>query len=97
MRALRIPISESTAGLHVHHLGTGQAVAVRSVLMAIAEEFPGAKLEIGALPRRPREPTLQVAAPYASVEPALQGWRPRYGWREGIRQTAAWWKAREEP
>lgn len=90
--ALRIPLGQNASGLHVHHLGTGEPVAVRSVLEAIVAEFPGARLELGALPRRPGEPGLQVAAPYVPAEPSLRSWRPRYGWREGIRQTASWWK-----
>ncbi len=96
LRALRIPLQQAPLGLQVHHLGTGQAVSVRAVLEAIAEEFPGAQFQLGALPRRPGEASLQAAAPYQASEAGLRAWKPRYGWREGIAETATWWRAREE-
>ena len=94
-RALEIPLAEGQSGFSVHHLGTGQAVAVRSVLEAIAEEFPGAQFELGALARRPGEPDIQMAASEEPAEAHLKGWRPQYAWRPGITQTASWWKAKD--
>lgn len=93
-RALEIPLGQGHAGFSVHHLGTGEAVPVRSVLEAIAEEFPGAQFQLGALPRRPGEPNIQLAAAYESTENSLKGWRPQHPWRAGIAETASWWKAR---
>ena len=93
--ALDIPLGQAQHGFSVHHLGTGQAVAVRAVLQAIAEEFPGAQFQLGALPRRPGEPNIQVAAAYESQEIGLKGWRPQHDWRAGISETASWWKTQD--
>lgn len=95
LRALQIPLDQGAPGLQIHHLGTGQAVTVRAVLEAIAEEFPDAKFELGALPRRPGEPSVQVAAAYESTETSLKGWLPRHAWRAGIAETAHWWKSKD--
>jgi nucleoside-diphosphate-sugar epimerase len=95
LAALRLPLKATRSGLHLHHLGTGHAVAVREILQAIAEEFPGAQFELGALSRRPGEANEQLAPPYESTELGLDGWRPRYTWQAGIAQTAGWWKARD--
>jgi nucleoside-diphosphate-sugar epimerase len=95
LRGLRIPLGPPPATLQLHHLGTGQAVPLRAVLEAIAQEFPGAQFQLGALPRRPGEPHLQVAAAYESDEPSLHGWQPRFNWRAGIAQTAGWWKSKD--
>ena len=80
-------------GFHLHHLGTGEGVAVRDVLALIAGEFPGARFELGALPRRPHEPPRQVAAPYASADPVLASWWPATSWQDGLKQTIEWWRA----
>jgi len=95
LAALRIQLRPGPGGLHEHHLGTGESVAVRRVLTAISQEFPGARFELGALPRRPGEPKTQLAPPYNATEPALKGWRPRYDWRSGIAETAGWWKSKD--
>jgi nucleoside-diphosphate-sugar epimerase len=79
------------SGIHVHHVGTGIGTPVVDVLRAISAEFPGAQFRIGALPRRPQEPKIQVA----SLHPGP--WRPRVSLREGLRRTAAWWRQRELP
>lgn len=95
LAAVQIDLLPGPGGLHEHHLGTGRAVAVREVLAAISEQFPGARFEVGALPRRPGEPPTQLAPFYESTEPALEGWRPRYDWRAGIAETAGWWKSKD--
>ncbi|MEO8905915.1 MAG: NAD(P)-dependent oxidoreductase [Polyangiaceae bacterium] len=95
LRALQIPLGHGPGGLSVHHLGSGQATSVRTVLEAIAAEFPGAQFELGALPRRPGEPSVQVAPPYESAEMSLKGWRPHRDWQAGIIETALWWKSKD--
>ncbi len=96
LRALRVPLQKEPLGLQVHHLGTGHSVSVRSVLEAIAEEFPGSQFQLGALPRRPGEANMQVAARYQAREASLAAWQPHYSWRDGIAHTAAWWRSRAE-
>ncbi|HEY2407771.1 MAG TPA: NAD(P)-dependent oxidoreductase [Polyangiaceae bacterium] len=92
LQALTVPMGDASGSLLIHHLGTGEPVAVRTVIEAVAEEFPGSAFDIGAISRRPGEPLLQVSAPYASADAELAAWRPRYQWRRGIAETAAWWK-----
>lgn len=80
-------------GFHLHHVGTGEGVAVRDVLRCVAGELPEACFELGALPRRPHEPLVQVAPPYSSTDPLLASWSPTAPWREGVKRTAAWWRS----
>jgi len=94
--AVRISLRQESLGLQVHHLGSGDPVSVRAVLQAIAEEFPNAQFELGALPRRLTDPSVQIAPTYKSAEPSLKDWKPRFGWRAGIAQTAGWWKLQDE-
>jgi nucleoside-diphosphate-sugar epimerase len=94
--ALRISLSQAPLGLQLHHLGTGNPISVRAVLQAIEEEFPSAKFELGAVPRRLADPSVQIAPTYKSAEPSLKDWHPRFDWRAGIAQTAGWWKSRDE-
>ena len=96
LAAVRISLRQEPLGLQLHHLGTGNPVSVRAVLQAIAEEFPNAQFELGALPRRLTDPSIQIAPAYKSTEPSLKDWMPRFDWRAGIAQTAAWWKSRDE-
>ena len=77
---------------HLHHLGTGIGTPVSEVLAAIAAEFPGARFNLGAVPRRPDEPLSQVAPPYRADDPALAPWSARTPWREGIARTADAWR-----
>lgn len=87
---------EGARGFHLHHLGTGEGVAVRDVLRQVASAFPGSRFELGGLPRRAHEPPLQVAPRYAADEPLLAGWTPTIGWQEGLEETVAWWRAQSE-
>ncbi|MEO7037964.1 MAG: NAD(P)-dependent oxidoreductase [Polyangiaceae bacterium] len=95
LRALEIPLGHGPGALSLHHLGSGHATSVRAVLEAIAAEFPGAQFELGALPRRPGEPSVQIAPAYESAEVSLKGWRPEREWRAGITETALWWKSKD--
>ncbi len=83
-------------GFHLHHLGTGEGVPVREVLRQIAEDFRGARFELGALPRRPHEPLMQVAAPYDSEDPVLSSWWPVTSWQEGLKRTIEWWRSQPQ-
>jgi nucleoside-diphosphate-sugar epimerase len=80
---------ERRGELVVHHVGSGRATPVKDVLALVAKEFPAATFELGALPRRPGEPDLQVAPPDA---------KPPWGWvahtpiEEGVRRTADWYR-----
>lgn len=84
---------KGAAGWHLHHLGTGDGVAVREVLQLIADELPGARFAIGALVRREHEPPIQVAPPYVSADPVLSSWTPMTTWHEGIKRTIEWWRS----
>ncbi len=91
--ALALGIAPAGPGeFQLHHLGTGIGTPVREVLAAIAAEFPGARFNLGAVPRRPDEPLSQVAPPYGADDPALAPWSARIPWREGIARTAAAWR-----
>lgn len=87
---------EGARGFHLHHLGTGEGVPVRDILQHIADEFPGASFELGALPRRPHEPLLQVAPPYSSADPVLASWSPTTSWQDGLKRTIAWWRSQSD-
>lgn len=69
----------------VLNLGSRDPVSVHDVLYAIADHFGANDAFIfGARPRRVTDPDMQVAN-CARAESVL-GWRPRVGWREGIRR-----------
>lgn len=80
-------------GFHLHHLGTGVGVTVREVLDLIASELPGARFELGAIPRREHEPLVQIAPPYRSEDPVLSSWKAKTTWEVGIKKTTDWWSA----
>lgn len=85
--------ADGARGFHLHHLGTGEGVAVRDVLRHVADSFPGSRFELGGIPRRSYEPAVQVAAPYTTEEPLLASWAPTVGWRDGLTGTVAWWRS----
>ncbi|MGA2514335.1 MAG: NAD(P)-dependent oxidoreductase [Candidatus Limnocylindrales bacterium] len=72
---------------------TGAPVRLRDVFEEIARATGGAALlRIGA-----REESESTEWP-ATGDPApllTTGWQPRYGLQQGIRETTAWWNARE--
>lgn len=78
-------------GLHDHHVGSGDPVAVRTVLDLVAADVPGARFQFGALPRRAHEPPVQTVPPYRDPDPVLGSWRPTISLPEGIRRTVEWW------
>jgi nucleoside-diphosphate-sugar epimerase len=91
--ALDDRVSGQELGFHLHHLGTGMGVTVREVLDLIASELPGARFELGAIPRRVHEPLVQIAPPYRSEDPVLSSWRAKTTWEAGIKRTTDWWRA----
>jgi nucleoside-diphosphate-sugar epimerase len=93
-RAVHPAVATGAPGLHLHHLGTGEAPAMVDVLAAIAEELPGARFELGARPASPREPAVRTLPPYRDDHPALDGWRAVVGWADGVRATARSWRVR---
>lgn len=82
---------EPNGDVNVHHLGTGTGVAVANVLEFIAKALPNACFEIGALPRRPHEPQVQIAPANPSADPVLGRWRATTPWKAGLRMTTQWW------
>jgi nucleoside-diphosphate-sugar epimerase len=83
------------SSFQIHHVGTGVGVALRDVLSVIASEFPDADFRIGSKPRRPGEPDIQIASLQSSAHSSIDGWAPAVSWRDGLVQTARWWK--EQP
>jgi nucleoside-diphosphate-sugar epimerase len=88
---LALGTRSDAGGFTLHHLGAGEAVAIRDVLEAIAEEFPGARFELGRRSRRIGEPHRQCA-PLPAEATTIEGWAPRVPWRTGVALTAAWWR-----
>jgi len=76
------------------NIGSGQAVRLRDLAARIATEVgrPEA-LRFGEVPTPQYEPA-RVVADVARVTSEL-GWRPRRSLAEGIRETVAWWRARD--
>lgn len=76
------------------NIGSGEPVAVRSVVETIADIVgrPGL-LRLGAKPMPTNEP-LQLYADVARLRNEV-GWRPRIGLRQGLADTVAWWRGRD--
>jgi nucleoside-diphosphate-sugar epimerase len=73
------------------NIATGQAVAVRSVLEAIARETGGhGMLRLGTRPRPVDDPPVIEAASDRLRHEV--GFKPRYSIVEGIAQTVQWWR-----
>jgi dTDP-glucose 4,6-dehydratase len=88
---LALSTRPAAGGFTLHHLGRGEAVAIRDVLEAIADELPGARFELGRRSRRIGEPHRQCAPPPVDAT-TIEGWTPRVPWRTGVALTAAWWR-----
>jgi nucleoside-diphosphate-sugar epimerase len=75
-------------------LGSGTLISIREIVQQLASVVdPRAKVEFGALPDRPLEPTrlAQTAETFARM-----GWKPRVGLREGLERTVAWYRGELE-
>lgn len=70
-------------GFEVANLGTGEPVAVRTLLLHLAKLLgPAADFRIGSIPRRTGEPGVQVAD--VTNAAALLEWKATVSWREGL-------------
>lgn len=77
------------------NIGSGEAVAVRDVIEAIAARTGGReRVRFGARPLPAGEPADLVAA-VARLRDEV-GWRPRYTMAAGIAETVDWWRSRAE-
>ena len=91
--ALQIDLSGLRQGeFHLHHLGSQEGTPVCKILELIAAEFPKAQFHLGARPRPAHEPDIQIAPRFSSSDSPLQGWVPGIPLRQGIINTAQWWK-----
>lgn len=84
---------EANGELNLHHLGTGEGARVADILAFIQKALPTARFELGALPRRQYEPSVQIVPLRPSSDPILGRWRATTSWQEGLGQTTAWWSA----
>ncbi len=86
--AVCLALERRPGGHHALNLGTGRPVAVREVLARLAEQLNAESLfQLGAIPRRPQEPHLQVAD--TSAAQTVLGWSATTSWTEGIDRLAA--------
>lgn len=73
------------------NIGSGRAVAVKDVVMRIADLLGRPDLpRLGALPIRPGDPPL-VIADVARLKTELR-WIPRCDFDQGLRDTIDWWR-----
>jgi len=75
----------------VINVGSGTRITLRELYDALSEEL-GVRLEVRHAPARAGD----VRDSLASVEKAraLLGYEPRVGWREGLKRTVDWYRAR---
>ena len=74
------------------NIGSGQAVAVRDIVAAVADAAGRPDLvRRGELPQRAGDPPLLEADPRRLRDEV--GWRPAVAPADGIRETVEWWKA----
>ena len=75
-------------------LGSGTLVSIREIVQQLASVVdPRARVEFGALPDRPLEPT-RIAK--TSETFARMGWKPQVPLREGLKRTVEWYRAELE-
>jgi len=88
LAAMARDLSEPGAVINV---GSGTRVTLRELYDALSEEL-GVKLDVRYAPARVGD----VRHSLASVEKArtLLGYEPHVGWREGLKRTVAWYRAR---
>ncbi|HMO50428.1 MAG TPA: NAD(P)-dependent oxidoreductase [Kiritimatiellia bacterium] len=86
VEAIAMAVAQNASGYQEFNLGCGEGVKVADVVMAIAGHYGVEDLfELGARPRRPGEPDVQIAD--CTKAAALLGWKATVGWREGIDRT----------
>jgi nucleoside-diphosphate-sugar epimerase len=75
-------------------LGSGELVSIREIVQRLAGVVDSeAKVEFGALPDRPLEPT-RLANPAETF--VRIGWKPQVLLREGLERTVGWYRAEFE-
>ena len=75
-------------------LGSGELVSIREIVQQVAGIVdPTARVEFGALPDRPLEPTrlAKTAETFARI-----GWEPQVSLREGLKRTVDWYRTAME-
>ncbi|MCJ2034757.1 NAD(P)-dependent oxidoreductase [Methylobacterium sp. J-068] len=78
------------------NIGSGTAIPVRTLLDGLAARIGGAdRLIYGARPLGPGEPPV-IEAETRILNDAV-GFRPAYGWAEGLDDTVAWWRRQDAP
>ncbi len=78
------------------NVGSGEAVAVRAVVEAVAAAAGRPDLlRLGARPTPPGEPPLLVADDGRLRDEV--GWRPRIDLARGLRDTVTWWREQRVP
>jgi len=85
-----LKLASSTLGGSTVDLGSGSAIAIRTLVDTICELMnTPIRPQYGALPDRPLEP-LRVARTDESLR--LIGWSPKVGLREGLQRTIDWYR-----
>lgn len=75
------------------NIGSGEAVSVKTVVEMIADIVGRPDLlRLGAKPMSPNEPPLLVAD-VGRLRNEVK-WAPRFGLRQGLEDTVAWWRGR---
>jgi nucleoside-diphosphate-sugar epimerase len=91
-RAILATVS-APAAQGVFNLGSGRAVAVRTVVDLIRDlAAPGMELMYGEVPFRPDQ-VMHMQANISRLTSAT-GWMPRIPIEEGLTATVAWYRAR---
>src|SRR5713101_1926586 len=75
-------------------LGSGSLVSIREIVQQLAMSIGnGVKLEFGALPDRPLEPTriAKTAETFARI-----GWKPQVSLQDGLKSTVDWYRGKLE-
>ena len=76
------------------NIGSGEALTVRDLVLGIGEQIGRPELiALGARPLSPRDPP-RVVANAGRLRDEV-GFRPRFTWHDGIRDTIAWWRTHQ--
>lgn len=84
VEGLRMILDRKADGFKEFNLGRGEEVRVADVITAIARRYGVEELfQLGAIPRRPNEPEIQIADTTRAAKEL--GWYARMSWREGLK------------